>query len=206
MTLRAFFPMNTYSEDPAIKQEEASIAVKVVEGKKHVEDFSLYNKSLQRLNELKVLNISGSFICVGCGPLPTTLIFAKKNYVLTRLIGIDIDPKALSLAGRVYSYLFGETIETGESLKEFNFQKHDEPLHFFVANMVKPKSEILSSIHSLANKDSIVIVREPSSTLSSDWESISDNLNPTEWKIMKKFQSFPHFASRSILLTKATNS
>lgn len=203
-TLKVFFLMNIYSEHPQIKREEFEVASQLLHHKKDLESSSLYQKSLHRLEELKELKLSGTLICVGCGPLPTTLIFARNNFSLKRLIGIDLDPEALKSAKQVYFHIFNEILETYENLDCIK-QSNEEDFHFFIANMVKPKLQVLQQVRGLASEESIVIIREPTKHTSTQWEPISHDITSKEWKVIKEFPACANFGSRSIVLTRATN-
>jgi trans-aconitate methyltransferase len=194
--------MNTYSDALEIKKEEFNVARNLLENGLNIEESSLYIRSLQRLTDLKVLNLSGTFVCIGCGPLPTTLLFAQKSFNIERLIGIDSDPLALDVAKNVYMNVSKLQAEFEESINNINLDSN-ETVHFFVANMVKPKAEVLKQVWHLASDKSIVIVREPGVHAKSQWEHISDKLDSKEWCVEKVFRQCIYFESRSVLLSKS---
>jgi ribosomal protein L11 methylase PrmA len=130
-------------------------------------------------------------------------LFAQKTFNIERLIGIDNDPLALDVAKNVYMHVSNQQAEFEESVSYINLDSN-ETVHFFIANMVKPKSEVLKQVWHLASNKSIVIVREPVVQAGSQWEHISDKLDAGEWSVAKVFRQCLYFGSRSVLLFKSS--
>lgn len=194
--------MNICSDNLKIKHREFNLSENFLNLNEELENSHFYLQCLQRLEQLKNLDLFDTFVSVGCGPLPTTLLFADRNYSVSRLIGIDIDPNALSVAKEVCSKVCSTPSEFHESLEEISLQKR-HTMHFFVANMVSPKMDTLKTIWDMATQESVIIVREPGTPMQSNWDFISDQLNTREWKLEKKHSTCPYFKSRSIVLRKA---
>ena len=101
----------------------------------------------------------GTFIMIGCGPLPTTLFCIHENTDVQAIIGVDNNQEAIDSAKKLIEYQEFPRIQVRKMDGiDFNYQKADV---IYVANLVSPKKKILNQILETAKKDVQVILRDP---------------------------------------------
>ena len=129
---------------------------------------SKYNKSELSLaeSELKLIDdLSHSFetfIMVGCGSLSYTMLDFASRHPTKKCIGIDVERLPIEDANNLrikfkIENVYYERIN-GNS---YDYSNGGNRSLIFVANLVKPKLQVLSRIASTAAEDSVVILRNP---------------------------------------------
>lgn len=101
----------------------------------------------------------GTFIMVGCGPLPATLFCIHENTDVQAIIGVDNNQEAIDFAKKLIEYQELPRIQVRKMNGiDFNYQKADV---IYVANLVSPKKKILNQILETSKRDVQVILRDP---------------------------------------------
>ncbi|MCP4469660.1 MAG: hypothetical protein GY815_03055 [Gammaproteobacteria bacterium] len=98
-------------------------------------------------------------IMIGCGPLPVTALHVAERCPLIKIYALDVDEKALKVARQVIDVLEVEQIDL----------IHDDGVSYqygiasiiYIANLVRPKSEVLRQIAKTAAPGTLVILRDP---------------------------------------------
>ena len=103
-----------------------------------------------------------TFVMVGCGSLPYTMIDFASRYPTKKCIGIDIERLPIDEANnlRIKFKIENAYYERINGIS-YDYSNGGNRSLIFVANLVKPKQQVLSRIASTAAKDSVVILRNP---------------------------------------------
>lgn len=137
-----------------------------------------------------------SFVMIGCGRMPVTVLQAKERFPHLDILALDSDATALEEARSLCDAigLDGVRFELGKG-QEHDFAHADI---VFVANMVTPKSETLSRIIDTACAKSQVTLREPYG-LGRLWaDCAEDRLDPRVRVVLRGAGS--RYLSRNVFL------
>jgi hypothetical protein len=101
----------------------------------------------------------GTFVMVGCGPLPATLFCIHENTDLQTIRGLDNDKVATDSATELIAHLRLPRIRIEKrDGTDFDYQKTDV---IYIANLASPKKKILDRIRETAKKDVQIVLRDP---------------------------------------------
>ena len=100
-----------------------------------------------------------SFVMVGCGPWPVTLMSVADRCPDMSITGLDIDPEALDTARKVISASVFDRIGVAKS-DGVAFSYVDSEI-VYVANLVSPKTLVLDQIAATARIGTLVVLRDP---------------------------------------------
>lgn len=100
-----------------------------------------------------------NLVMIGCGPLPVTALHVADKYPAIKIYALDADAKALKVAQRVI-----DALEVGQ----ISFI-HDDSVSYefafasiiYIANLVRPKREVLRQISKTAAPGTLVVLRDP---------------------------------------------
>jgi hypothetical protein len=139
-------------------------------------------------------------LLIGSGAFPMTpLLIAKKTGA--EVVGIDIDPEAISLSRMIVDLMgekFNITIEDS-TVDQLGFT--GKATHIVIASTIKEKFDILKSLHVLTNKNIVVAVRYGDG-LKSLFNYPSQNVDSSLWNVAKNILH-PENVFDTILYKKA---
>jgi hypothetical protein len=137
------------------------------------------------------------FVMVGCGPLPMTLYHVHDRTAVTELIAIDVDLHAVETVNAT-ARNFGLNRVAAHALsgEEFDFAGADV---VYVANLVRPKRQVLARIADTAPETAAIVLRDPYSLGRLLTERGTDDLDPRLKVIGVSPPELSHF-SRHVFL------
>jgi len=152
-------------------------------------------------NELSILENKNpnTFVMVGSGPLPETILFLADNTDIQNIIGIDASPEAIAIAGDLIKNLgYQNRIQFISSYGEEYDYANADVVH--IANSVHNKSKVLNQIAKTCKKGTEILVRVPFGLSALPYETV-DEL-PSSLCKKKISQKSPFFKDHCILLEK----
>ena len=126
------------------------------------ETLALASKELEILYSIINIKNYSNFIMIGCGATAETLINFSLNNPHIECIGLDRNKKVLKNPNLIKSkfnlnkinYFLSDGID-------FDFSNYSKKSIILIAELVKPKYDILYKIVNSVNKGTLIIVRDP---------------------------------------------
>jgi hypothetical protein len=142
-----------------------------------------------------------TMVMVGCGPLPETMMFIIEQTGVKKIIGLDQEETAVSMAGGlIHSMGYDKRIDTQPVRGEqYNYGDADV---ICVANFVSPKRAVFERIADTAKQGAKILTRNPVSFGRMLYE-VTEDCIPPRLTIMKKDLVNPYFLFQGMLLEKA---
>jgi trans-aconitate methyltransferase len=145
----------------------------------------------------KDFHAGNSFVMVGCGPLPVTLLHVADRYPTLNIHGLDSDKQSIEVARQVLD-VFGvakaELLHTDGTAFDYAHAKI-----VYVANLVYPKSAVLKQICRSGRCGTLVILRDPTES-GTHLADVGLNAIDKNFSIEGVGKSNRMFASRHIFL------
>jgi hypothetical protein len=139
------------------------------------------------------------FVLVGCGPLPMTLYHVHDRTEVVELIAIDIEDEAVGIvnetARRFGLNRISAAVASGE---QYDYSQADI---IYVANLVRPKRNVLERIADMAPAGAMVVLREPYSLGRLLTERGVDHLDPRLEIVKVSPPELSHFSRHVFLRT-----
>ena len=140
-----------------------------------------------------------ALVMVGCGPLPVTLLHIAERTHVPWLIGLDLDPEAVTSARDVCRGLGLDRVEIRESEGcAFDYCNADV---VYIANLVRPKRPVLCRVAETIRPGARVVVREPSAAGELLSERGADPSDP-RWRVVGRGPEDPRFLSYHLFLER----
>ena len=99
------------------------------------------------------------FVLIGCGPLPMTLYHVHDRTKVPELIAVDLNAASIDLVKRTAQAFSLARVATRETAGEaYDFSGADV---IYVANLVRPKKEVLRRIADTAPRHAVIVLRDP---------------------------------------------
>lgn len=159
-------------------------------------------RSYARVRDLfEHVDFSGcrALVMVGCGPLPVTLLHIVQRTHVPRLIGLDVDPEAVTSARDVCRGLGLDRVEIRECDGcAFDYCNADV---VYIANLVRPKRAVLCRVAETIRLGARVVVREPSAPGELFSERGTDPFDP-RWRVLDRGCEDPRFLSYHLFLER----
>jgi hypothetical protein len=153
-------------------------------------------RRVQDLSGMIKLPKNGTVVMVGCGALPATLFWLRDQDSSMKLIGLDIDPIALGLAGKTVQAMSILGIELQEiDGCDFNYAEADL---VYLANQVNSKRSVLERIADTGS-DVQVVVRDSTRVGSLLATRVVNDL-PPRFRIVSTGHTSKSFLSRDLVL------
>ncbi|EGG95021.1 hypothetical protein IMCC1989_1967 [gamma proteobacterium IMCC1989] len=160
--------MKTFEEHTDyIKQKEYEVAEKIIASMKHDYDIgqlgsfaeAAYNRVVDMFDYHDFENCQ-HLTMVGCGPFPMTVLHIINKYPSLKVDAIDIDPAALKVTENLIKQL---GLQDKIKLYCNNGLNHDYSLSsiVYIANLVRPKAEVLNKVWQDCKKDTLIVLRDP---------------------------------------------
>ncbi|HET8625628.1 MAG TPA: methyltransferase domain-containing protein, partial [Gemmatimonadales bacterium] len=138
-----------------------------------------------------------TFVMVGCGPLPVTLLHVARRARVPRLVGLEVEPESARDARALCRELGVDTIEVQEcDGGEFDYSEADV---IYIANLVRAKRAVLTRVARTARAGARVVVREPSSV----GELVAErgvDVGDSWWRVLARGPEDPQFLSYHLFL------
>jgi hypothetical protein len=119
-------------------------------------------RSFRRVEDLfERVDFTGcrEFVMVGCGPLPVTLLHVCDRTRTPSIVGLELDADAASLAASVCGRTGRDRIRIAVADGcAYDFGTADV---VYVANLVRPKRDVVARVAETARPGTRVVVREP---------------------------------------------
>ncbi len=197
MTNKNLFPLTHQKQ---ISEQEKKLARLFLNKEIDLVEDDFYQKSIERNQALSSLGTFDQFICIGCGPIPSTLFAAEKFSMSAELIGIDLDLEALVLARQVSERL-GIEIDFYSSLADIELLMQRRI--YYIANLVVGKKEVLEEIlerEKGLNGEFVLVVREPTKSGEGHAESLRQKLDLDKFKFELLGEASEIFHSQNYLI------
>lgn len=136
------------------------------------------------------------FVMVGCGPLPVTILHVMDETGVPEIIAIDIDETALKLNEAAFPSSDGRLQMIHADGSQYDYSAVDI---VYIANLISPKSAVLSQVADSASAGTRVILRDPFSMGRLFAESGIDSLD-SRYEILGDGDGDPRFMSRHVFL------
>lgn len=179
MKSKNLFPLSYQKE---ISDHEKKLAQLFLKNELDLKNEVFFQKSIERNKNLKRLGFFDQLICIGCGPIPSTLLAAAEFSMGLQFVGIDHDDEALILARQVVDRL-GVNILLKSSLLETQLLGNRRL--YYIANLVVGKKTVFEEIlekEVCKSGEFYIIVRDPTAEGAGNAENLRDKLDE------KKFQ------------------
>lgn len=163
--------MKSYEEHTDyIKQKEYEVAEKIIESMDGSYDIAqlgefaavAYDRVVDMFDFDDFDNCK-HLTMVGCGPFPMTVLHIISKYPSIKIDAIDIDSEAIKITRKLITKL---GLESTVTLHCNNGLDHDYSGSsiIYIANLVRPKKEVLGKVWSDCEKNTLVVLRDPTAS------------------------------------------